>query len=104
MASGSATANRFFARRGRNGAADRTLTLHTTSHTFIKRSVIEQTKTSDFPLSLLRITLVPFVASQMKSVSLFRGAEILSGLPTFSVTREAHLQDLFCLVGSQASK
>ena len=74
MPSGSATANRFFARRGRNGAADRTLTLHTASHTFIKRSVIEQTKTSDFPLSLLRITLVPFVASQMKSVSLFRGS------------------------------
>lgn len=65
MAAGPATANRFFARRGRNGAADRTLTLHTTSHTFTKRSVIEQTKTSDFPLSLLRITLVPFVASQI---------------------------------------
>ena len=43
MAAGPATANRFFARRGRNGAADRTLTLHTTSHTFTKRSVIERT-------------------------------------------------------------
>ena len=65
MAEGPATANIFFAMRVRNGATDRTLTLHTTSHTFTKRSVIEQTKTSDFPLSLLRITLVPFVAQHV---------------------------------------
>lgn len=99
MAAGPATANIFFAMRVRNGATDRTLTLHTTSHTFTKRSVIEQTKTSDFPLSLLRITLVPFVAQHViqSSGNFVRATNIL-------VTQEAHLQDLFCLVGSQATK
>lgn len=89
MAAGSATANRFFARRGRNGAADRTLTLHTTSHTFTKRSVIEQTKTSDFPLSLLRITLVPFVASQMKSLVIQRSGNFVRATNIFGYPRGA---------------